>query len=238
MGWTPGCLGWTPVWTGGGHGGCGPPEHPPWSERCSARPSAAVDMTARGRLVAVIDVAVQRSVRSGHHRPNVRPHHGSVTTAGTAAVRPDSDGGHELGRRVRSRPPDLMLRRSRTHGVGSCQGAWKEQVPDRGLGLLGCEARWSGGIVGEKARTAFRSWLACTHSGPRDRGPHDGESGPGLLSQVSGRVAGSCENASAPGSGLLRCWLQLGQDMEAAGQQPPGDRHGGDVAAAAAANWA
>jgi hypothetical protein len=56
--------------------------------------------------------------------------------------------------------------------------------------------------------------------GPRMWGPHDGESGPGLLSQVNGRIAGSCENASAPGSGLLRCLLglQLGQDMEAAGQ--------------------
>ena len=46
-------------------------------------------------------------------------------------------------------------------------------------------------------------------------GPHDGESGPGLLSQVNGRVAGSCENASAPGDGLLRwCCLQLLEDVE------------------------
>jgi hypothetical protein len=55
--------------------------------------------------------------------------------------------------------------------------------------------------------------------------------GPGLLSQVNGRVAGSCGNASAPGTGLLRCRFQLGQDVEGAGQQPAGDGHGGDVLA-------
>jgi hypothetical protein len=59
--------------------------------------------------------------------------------------------------------------------------------------------------------------------GPRVWGRHDGESGPGLLSQVNGRVrvAGSCENASAPGTSLLRCrcFLQLGQDVETAGQR-------------------
>jgi hypothetical protein len=32
------------------------------------------------------------------------------------------------------------------------------------------------------------------------------KSGPGLLRQVNGRVAGSCGNASAPGTGLLR-WV-------------------------------
>src|SRR6266540_5633273 len=35
--------------TGSGHGGCGTPEQAPWSERCSARPWTAVDMTASGR---------------------------------------------------------------------------------------------------------------------------------------------------------------------------------------------
>jgi hypothetical protein len=41
-------------------------------------------------------------------------------------------------------------------------------------------------------------------------------------------------NASAPGDGLLRwCCLQLLEDVEAAGQQPSGDRGGGDVVAAA-----
>jgi hypothetical protein len=47
---------------------------------------------------------------------------------------------------------------------------------------------------------------------------------PGLLSQVSGRVAGSCEPASPPGISLLRCrcWLQLNEDVEGAGQQPAG----------------
>ena len=72
--------------------------------------------------------------------------------------------------------------------------------------------------------------------GPRMWGPHDGKSGPGLLSQVNGRVTGSCKNASAPSRGLLRCrcCLQLGQDMRGAGQQSAGDRHRGDVLAAAA----
>jgi hypothetical protein len=60
------------------------------------------------------------------------------------------------------------------------------------------------------------------------------KSGPGLLSQLNGRVAGSCKDASAPGSSLLRCCLQLGQDVETAGQQPAGDGDGGDVAAPAA----
>jgi hypothetical protein len=45
------------------------------------------------------------------------------------------------------------------------------------------------------------------------------KSGPGLLSQLNGRVAGSCKDASAPGSSLLRCCLQLGQDVEAAGRR-------------------
>src|ERR671911_2987818 len=84
----------------------------------------------------------------------------------------------------------------------------------------------------EKARTAVRRWLACTHSGP-GVGPHDGKSGPGLLSQVNGRVAGACGNASAPGTSLLRCCFQLSQDVEGAGQQPPSDGGGGDVAASA-----
>src|SRR5215218_579352 len=66
------------------------------------------------------------------------------------------------------------------------------------------------------------------------------ESGPGLLSQLNGRVAGSCKNASAPGTSLLRCLLglQLSQDVEAAGQQPASDRHGGDVGAPAAGQLA
>jgi hypothetical protein len=65
------------------------------------------------------------------------------------------------------------------------------------------------------------------------------ESGPGLLSQLNGRVAGSCKDASAPGRGLLRFrgLFQLGQDVEAAGQQPPSDRGGGDVAAPPVASW-
>jgi hypothetical protein len=55
-------------------------------------------------------------------------------------------------------------------------------------------------------------------------GPHDGESGPGLLSQVNGRVAGSCGNASAPGDGLLgadagsswmRTWKQRASNRRA-----------------------
>jgi hypothetical protein len=33
------------------------------------------------------------------------------------------------------------------------------------------------------------------------------KSGPGLLSQLNGRVAGSWKDASAPGSSLLRCCL-------------------------------
>src|SRR4029450_13485629 len=86
--------------------------------------------------------------------------------------------------------------------------------------------------IWDKARTAGRGWLACTHSGPGE-GPHDGESGPGLLSQVNGRVAGSCGNASAPGTSLLRGCLQLSQDVEGAGQQPPSDGGGGDVLASA-----
>jgi len=45
---------------------------------------------------------------------------------------------------------------------------------------------------------------------------------PVALSLGNGRVAGSCKNASAPGRAFLRCGLQLGQDMERAGQQPSG----------------
>jgi hypothetical protein len=57
------------------------------------------------------------------------------------------------------------------------------------------------------------------------------KSGPGLLSQLNGRVAGSWGNASAPGRVLLRCLrgLQLSQEMKGAGQQPTGDGGGGDV---------
>jgi hypothetical protein len=59
-------------------------------------------------------------------------------------------------------------------------------------------------------------------------------SGPGCLSQVNGRIAGSCENASTPGLAFSgRGGLQVGQDVKRAGQQPPGDGHGGDLPAAA-----
>jgi len=58
---------------------------------------------------------------------------------------------------------------------------------------------------------------------------------PGCSVSTGGRVAGACGNASAPGTSLLRCRcrFQLGQDVEGAGQQPPSDRGGCDVVAAA-----
>jgi hypothetical protein len=115
--WTLGAHGldagsswWTPVWTGSGHGECGPPEH---------APGVSAAALVRGRLwtwppvdaVAVVDAAVRR-VCSGHHRPDARPHHGSVAHGGNRGPSgPDSDGGHELGRRVRAVRPRGMLRR-------------------------------------------------------------------------------------------------------------------------------
>jgi hypothetical protein len=109
-------LGWTPVLTVSGHGGCGPPEHAPWSERCSARPWTAVHMTASGRrwrswtsLSGAVSAA-DTTVRTRGRITGVWP------IAGPAAVRPDSDGGHELGRRVPPARPAGMLHRQRRSG--------------------------------------------------------------------------------------------------------------------------
>ena len=78
-----------------------------------------------------------------------------------------------------------------------------------------------------------RSWSRTHPFGPQRGVRMTVESGPGCLSQLNGRVAGSCGNASAPGGGLLGGrLLQLGEDVKAAGQQPPGDRDGGDLPAA------
>ena len=38
---------------------------------------------------------------------------------------------------------------------------------------------------------------------------------PGCSVRPGGRIAGSCGNTSAPGTSLLRCWLQLDEDVEA-----------------------
>jgi hypothetical protein len=65
--------------------------------------------------------------------------------------------------------------------------------------------------------------LACTHSGPRVWGPHDGESGPGLRSQVNGGVAGACETRARPvmafsggaASSCLRMWKQRASSRRA-----------------------
>jgi hypothetical protein len=80
--------------------------------------------------------------------------------------------------------------RLRTHEVGPCQGGVRDPPSLEGCGLAGfwCRrwmlaaaggkverpagrttlppARTGAGSWDEKARTAFRSWLACTHSGP------------------------------------------------------------------------
>jgi hypothetical protein len=67
------------------------------------------------------------------------------------------------------------------------------------------------------------------------------ESGPGLLSQVNGRVAGSSGNTSAPGLAFSSGGgggLDLLEDVEAAGQQPTGDGHGGDLLASTASQLA
>ena len=55
-----------------------------------------------------------------------------------------------------------------------------------------------------------------------------------LLNQSFGRVSGTCDGASAPG-GLTFSGrgLEFGEHMEAASKELAGDRHGGDVLAAA-----
>ena len=55
-----------------------------------------------------------------------------------------------------------------------------------------------------------------------------------LLNQSFGRVSGTCDGASAPG-GLTFSGrgLEFGEHMEAASKKLAGDRHGGDVLAAA-----
>jgi hypothetical protein len=147
--------------------------------------------------------------------------------------------------------------RFRTHEVGPCQGREGSALPgglwvgwllvsavDAGRSRgQGGAPRWTNDLAGGKVvRRIMRREPPVdvaekvSHAPIRapSVGPHDGESGPGLRSQVNGGVAGACENASAPGDGLLRwCCLQLLEDVEAAGQQPAGDRGGGDVVAAA-----
>lgn len=56
----------------------------------------------------------------------------------------------------------------------------------------------------------------------------------GLLNQSFGRLSGTCDGASAPGSLTFSgSGLQLGEQMKAAGKELAGDRNGGDVLAAA-----
>jgi hypothetical protein len=74
--------------------------------------------------VAVMDVAVRRGVRSGHHRPDARPHHGSVAHRGN-----------------RGRP---ARRRQRTR-------AWKARPPARSAGTLHAW-RWSGAPATDRCR--------------------------------------------------------------------------------------
>jgi hypothetical protein len=83
---------------------------------------------------------------------------------------------------------------------------------DLGLASLWC---WPRGAksAGEKARTRSRRGLACTHSDP-GAGSHDGGVRAGLLSQLIGRVAGSCKDASAPGlafsgAGAASSWVRI-----------------------------
>jgi hypothetical protein len=72
-----------------------------------------------------------------------------------------------------------------------------------------------GGRDGRREGPDGGSELARMHPfGPRVWGPHDGESGPGLLSQVSGRVAGSCETRARPvlafsGAGAASSWDRM-----------------------------
>jgi len=130
-----------------------------------------------------------------------------------------------------TRTPNLLLtgQRAIAHGVlvgavlapmgsGRVKGV-RGSARQRALGWLACGVGRGAESEGEKARTTSRSWLACTHSGPGGGVRMTVESGPGLLSQLNGRVPGSCKDASAPGTGLLRCLvgLQLRQDVEAAG---------------------
>jgi hypothetical protein len=76
----PGRLGGRPYGQAVDTAGAGRPSmHPGVS--CSA----SVDGCGHGRHwtpVAVMDVAVRRGVRSGHRRPDARPHHGSVAHSG------------------------------------------------------------------------------------------------------------------------------------------------------------
>jgi hypothetical protein len=56
----------------------------------------------------------------------------------------------------------------------------------------------------------------------------------GLLNQSFGRLSGACDGASAPGSLTFSgSGFQLDEYMEAASKELTGDRHGGDVLAAA-----
>jgi hypothetical protein len=100
------------------------------------------------------------------------------------------------------------------------------------------------------ARTGTGSWTRRSDDvaertrmhpfGPRGEGRMTVESGPGLLSQHRRPCCRLMQRRERARSSLLRCrcCLQLGQDVEGTGQQPPGDRHGGDVAAPAAGQLA
>jgi hypothetical protein len=56
----------------------------------------------------------------------------------------------------------------------------------------------------------------------------------GLLNQSFGRGSGTCDGASAPGSLTFSGGgLEFGEQVKAASKELAGDRHGGDVLAAA-----
>ena len=83
-------------------------------------------------------------------------------------------------------------------GSGLVKGV-KGSAPAGGaLGWLACGVTSGASSAGKRAGTTSRSWLACTHSGPGGGVRMTVKSGPGLLSQLNGRVAGSCKTRAHP----------------------------------------
>jgi hypothetical protein len=132
-------------------------------------------------------------------------------------------------------------------GWGVAGFSCRRWMPGRNRGQAGAP-RWTNDLAAGEDRRRI-GWLegpddlpelAHTHPFGPEVGPHDDGIRAGLLSQVNGRVAGSSGTTSAPGLAFSsgRGRLDLLEDVEAAGQQPTGDRHGGDLGASAASQLA
>jgi hypothetical protein len=108
----------------------------------------------------------------------------------------------------RVRPPRTPFLNPLSQGVTAPM--WSAPVkghagmgPLAGLGWLAVVSLVRAAIVGGEGLDEVAELPRMHPFGPRGGGVRmTVESGPGLLSQLNGRVAGSCKDASAPGRGL------------------------------------